>query len=168
MRVSGGALAGFLVAVALALLAWTARNDAQTQQHKSKSKEFAAEANLKRADDPEGAVALAMDARREDSHGAEADGALRSALVQAPRALIERGTSELHSAVFSPNGRLVLDRGGRQRDSDRVAPIAEHQACASTGHRGAILKQRSARTEGSSSPPTTIRLPESGTLPRAG
>jgi WD40 repeat protein len=114
MRLSGGALAGFLIAVALALLAWTARNDARGQEHKSQSKEFAFKAMLKTADDPTGSVELAMDARKKDPHGQEADGALRSALVQAPRAVLAQpGTAnnELFSAAFSPDEKQVLTGG---------------------------------------------------------
>jgi WD40 repeat protein len=113
MRVSGGALAGFLIAVALALLAWTNRNDAKSAEHKSQSKELAVRAILKSADDPVGSVDLAVDARDKDPHGEEADGALRSALVQAPRAVHGQGDqeNELFSAAFSPKGRLLLTGG---------------------------------------------------------
>jgi WD40 repeat protein len=113
MRVSGVALLGFLLAVALASLAWTARNDARGQEHKSHGKELAVKAMLKTADDPAGSVDLAVDARKKDPHGEEADGALRSALVQAPRAVLGQGTqeNELFSAAFSPNGKLLLTGG---------------------------------------------------------
>ena len=111
MRVSGGALAGFLVAVALALLAWTNRNDAKSAEHTSQAKELAVRAILKSAEDPAGSVDLAVEAREKDPNGEEADGALRSALVQAPRVVHGQGESELFSAAFSPKGRLLLTGG---------------------------------------------------------
>ena len=111
MRVSGGALAGFLVAVALALLAWTNRNDAKSAEHTSQAKELAVRAILKSAEDPAGSVDLAVEARDKDPKGEEADGALRSALVQAPRVVHGQGESELFSAAFSPKGRLLLTGG---------------------------------------------------------
>jgi WD40 repeat protein len=135
MRLSGGALLGFLLAVALALLAWTNRNDAKSEEHKSQAKELAARAILKSAEDPTGSVELAVEAREKDPHGEEADGALRTALVQAPRAVLARpneANEEVFSAAFSPNdeviltgaanGKATLWRGGSPKDVREPRP----------------------------------------------
>ena len=132
VRVSGGAIVGFLVAVALAALAWTARNHAKAEEHHSQSKELAAKAILRTADDPYGAVDLAVKARQKDTKGVEADGALRTALVQAPRVLIDQGARAfsgvtIYGAALSPDDKRLVTGSSRGTvatwDAETGAPL---------------------------------------------
>jgi WD40 repeat protein len=102
-----------LVAVAvLAVLFFRAQDDAKTQRDIARSREIAARAILELPDDPQESIKLALAAQRA-SQTREAEGALRSALTEAPRRLIgPPGLPPGRSAAFSPDGRLVVTAGG--------------------------------------------------------
>lgn len=99
----------FLVAIALGAFAWTQRNDAETQRSRASSREFAIRALLAlNSGDPHRGVDLALQARRLAVTD-DASGALRDALVLAPRVELKSPLQPLTSAVFSGDGtRLSL------------------------------------------------------------
>jgi WD40 repeat protein len=101
------AFALFLIAVSLGGFAWTQRNDAQAQRRKASSRELAIRALL--SDDPDRSLQLALQAR----HTAvtdEAVGALRDALVRAPRVDL-RSPLRSENVAFSRDGKLIFLAG---------------------------------------------------------
>jgi WD40 repeat protein len=101
-----GAFALFLIAVALGAFAWTQRNDAQTQRNKASSREQAIRALLfLNAGDPDRSVQLALQARR-TAVTDDAVGALRDALVRAPRVDLKT-RMQTTSVAFSRDGTFI-------------------------------------------------------------
>ena len=100
------AFALFLIAVALGVFAWTQRNDAQAQGNKASSREQAIRALLfLNAGDPDRSVQLALQARR-TAVTDDAVGALRDALVRAPRVDL-KSRMQTASVAFSRDGTFI-------------------------------------------------------------
>lgn len=120
------AFALFLIAVALGAFAWTQRNDAQTQRNKASSRELAIRALLSlNSGDPDRGVQLALQARQ-TAVTDDAVGALRDALVRAPRIDLKFRGLHSTSVAFGRDGNVISL--GTSSGAAQIVDLAKRRA----------------------------------------